>query len=98
MKYCTTIFGLVLFTFLMPKYSLAQSTLEVTDDCIIRTFDSTFSVQQNASLDVVENLLVDCGTLDGKHGIFRILPTKAARPNGVYNKTPIMLNSITDDR
>jgi uncharacterized membrane protein len=77
-----------------PSLTQAQTSQPVTDDCIIRDFQSQINVSNNNSVDIIENLLVDCGKLPDKHGIFRVLPTKMARPN---HASPVHLKSITNN-
>jgi len=65
-------------------------------DSVIRDFKSTIQVHTDASLLIKEELSVDSGRLKNKHGIFRSLPTQAPYSEGVFNKTPVKLVSITD--
>ena len=85
---------------LAPASVLAASQTALspdqTRDCVIRDFQSLFTVRLDASLAVTEDITADCGALPDKHGIFRILPTRASRPSGQYTGTPITLQSITD--
>ena len=88
-------FAVTFVSFLLPNKTSA-ATLPVTSDCVIQNYVSDFTLNKDASLDVKEDLTVDCGDLYGKHGIFRIIPTKVSRPQGQYPYTKITLNSITD--
>ena len=85
----------VLVLLLLPTNSSAAD-LPVTTDCVIQNFVSDFTFNKDASLDIKEDLTVDCGNLYDKHGIFRILPTKISRPDKQYPYTPITLKAITD--
>lgn len=67
-------------------------------DCVIQDFNSQIQLHLDASAKIDETLLVDCGTLPNKHGIFRILPTKINWGRGIYPYTPIKLLSITNSQ
>ncbi|HEY6073387.1 MAG TPA: DUF2207 domain-containing protein, partial [Anaerolineales bacterium] len=87
-------FFLSLLVVLLP-FSLTSAHVE-GGDCVIHDFKSDITLNKDSSVDITEDLLVDCGDLPGKHGIFRILPTKAPHPAGQYNRIPVTLLSITD--
>jgi uncharacterized membrane protein YgcG len=74
----------------------ADLSPDATGDCVIRDFSSHFDLKSDSSLAITEDITADCGNLPGKHGIFRILPTRASRPKSDYAETPIHLDSITD--
>lgn len=61
----------------------------------IEDFKTQIVVNKDSSLTITENILADCGNAQGKHGIFRILPTVINTTSGRI-KTPIKLISITD--
>lgn len=69
---------------------------EPVDDCVIKKLDSTFNLSNDSSMTVTENLIVDCGNIPGKHGIFRTLPTKSYKTEKDEIKSPVYLKSITD--
>jgi uncharacterized membrane protein len=72
-----------------------------TIDCVIQKFVGDYTANLDSSLDVRETINYDCGTVFGKHGIFRVLPTvepKSLKGGGSYVDTPITLKSITDER
>jgi uncharacterized membrane protein YgcG len=79
------------FLIIVPAQATDPST-----DCVIRDFQGSYTLNTDATLKISESLKVDCGNLTGKHGIFRILPTQALRPDGYYNQTKVDLTSITD--
>ena len=74
---------------------LARDSSVITD-CYVKKFDSTTTVLTDGSLLVEEDILTDCGTLSGKHGIFRIVPEQSKTEKGIY-KTPVKITSITDE-
>jgi len=82
----------ILFVQTIPAVLAAEPVY----DSVIRDFKSTIQVREDASLLIQEDLIVDSGTLQNKHGIFRSLPTKAPRERGVFDRTYIRLIDITD--
>ncbi len=83
-----TIIGLFLF---VPT-SFAR---DVVSDWYIKDFQAEIIVNKDSSLLITENIVADCGNLPDKHGIFRIIPTKANTPEKTI-QSPIKLISITD--
>jgi len=79
---------------LLPKISLARTSLEITD-WYIKDFHSDIIVNTDSSLLITESIVADCGNLPDKHGIFRVLPTQINTADGKI-LTPIELISITD--
>jgi len=69
---------------------------EIITDWYVQNFDTTLTLNKDSSLDVVEKITADCGNLEDKHGIFRILPEETKIETGETTKTPIKLISITD--
>ncbi|HHX58228.1 MAG TPA: DUF2207 domain-containing protein [Candidatus Moranbacteria bacterium] len=65
-------------------------------DCYIKSFDSEITVNQDGSLLITEKIVVDCGDLPNKHGIFRVLPTKIKVEERGLVEMPIKLISIED--
>ncbi|QQG49907.1 MAG: DUF2207 domain-containing protein [Candidatus Berkelbacteria bacterium] len=92
MKFFVALVALI-GTLLLP---LGSGATEPSTDCVVQKFDSAITINTDASLRVQEDLTVDCGSLPGKHGIFRILPTRAPYPEGIYAETPVTLGSITN--
>ncbi|KKP96221.1 MAG: hypothetical protein US25_C0032G0007 [Candidatus Moranbacteria bacterium GW2011_GWE1_36_7] len=84
----------VLTLFLFPKISLAR---ENVTDWYIKDFDSQIVVNKDSSLDITEKITADCGFLPGKHGIFRILPTRLDIA-GKKVSTPVELLSISNEK
>lgn len=77
----------------------AARASEPTTDCVVRDHRATWTLQTDGSADVLEQLSVDCGTLSGKHGIYRILPTqvpKGSRPDGYRLNTPVSEIHVMD--
>jgi len=83
----------ILGVFVFPGKGLAFTP---DTDCVIQDFNSQIQLNPDASAKIDETLLVDCGTLPEKHGIFRILPTKVNRGQGIYPYTKIKLLGITN--
>ncbi|NTW45680.1 MAG: DUF2207 domain-containing protein [Candidatus Moranbacteria bacterium] len=77
----------------VPNVSSAR---ENVTDWYIRDFDSQIIVNKDSSLDITETIVADCGMAVGKHGIFRILPTRLSI-DGKKVETPVTLGSITDE-
>jgi len=92
------LFTLGLLAALLP-FSISSAHVE-GGDCVIEDFQSDITVNRDSSIDIREDLLVDCGNLPDKHGIFLILPTSSPRRpdrgKPSYNRTPVTLESITD--
>lgn len=82
----------LLFVFAPVKKAEASSL----DDWVIRDFSSEIIVNQDSSLNITERIIADCGDLQGKHGIFRVLPYQTSGVNGEVYKTPLKLIGITD--
>jgi len=80
--------------FLFPNLSFAR--VGVTD-WYIKDFDSQIVVGKDSSLDITETITADCGNAVGKHGIFRILPTRL-NIAGEKIQTPVTLLSITNEK
>lgn len=66
-------------------------------DWYIKDFNSVITVNKDSTLDIVETITADCGNAQGKHGIFRVLPTEVKITDGTTIKTPIKLLSITNE-
>ncbi len=91
-KIFLTIFAAMLFLF--PNLSLAR---ENVTDWYVKDFDSQIVANKDSSLDITETITADCGDAVGKHGIFRILPTRL-NIAGKKISTPVQLLSITDNK
>lgn len=61
----------------------------------IRDFQSEIVVNKDASLDITEKIVADCGTAEGKHGIFRVLPLKYKTTEETFS-LPTEVMSVTD--
>jgi len=61
----------------------------------IKDFQSEIVVNKDASLDITERIIADCGTAQGKHGIFRVLPLKYKTVNETFS-LPTEVISVTD--
>lgn len=84
---------LFLFSFLISSsYKLAQAQ---TDEWRIKEFKTTIEIFNDDSALIREDLVADAGNTKGKHGIFRIVPTRANTPKG-YIYSPVELVSISD--
>ena len=79
--------------FLIPQTSFAR---ENVDYWYIKDFRSNIVVNADSSLDITEMITADCGDAIGKHGIFRVIPTRYSPSRGKYVETPITLLSITN--
>lgn len=66
-------------------------------DCVIENFNSQIHLNLDSSANIDETLLINCGALPNKHGIFRILSTKPAKAGRTYDYTPITLLGITNE-
>jgi uncharacterized membrane protein len=77
----------------MPNAAVAR---ENVTDWYIRDFDSSIVVNKDSSLSITETIVADCGMAVGKHGIFRILPTRL-NIDGKKVETPVSLGSIADE-
>jgi hypothetical protein len=82
--------------FLMPSLAHARAT---EGDCYIQNFVTEITVNKNSSADIREDITADCGTIPGKHGIFRVLPYELInRPTTENPLTAIHLQNITDEK
>ncbi|MCL5794858.1 MAG: DUF2207 domain-containing protein [Patescibacteria group bacterium] len=85
------IFILILLL-IFPKNTLAQSN----SDWYLQDFQSEIIVNTDSSLTITEKITADADNLTGKHGIYRVLPTRYKKTSTEYVNTPIKLISITD--
>ena len=60
---------------LLPLVGLAASPAEADEGWVITSFDASYVINQNGTVDVVEDIRVDFGTLE-KHGILRDIPVE----------------------
>lgn len=89
--------GLLILSFLFlysGQFALARENVK---DWYIKDFHTTVEIFNDDSAIFTENITADCGTASGKHGIFRVLPTRSNTPSGTIY-TPVELISITDFR
>lgn len=84
------LFGLFI-GILAPSLTTAQ-----VDNWYIKDFKTRIELRTNNSLKITEDIVADCGNASGKHGIFRVLPTRMYLESDQYLDTPIYLTSITD--
>lgn len=80
----------IIFLLCAPANSYALS------DWQINNFDSQIELQKDSSAIITEKITADCDSLPGKHGIFRVLPTRLKTNDGKVTQTPVTLISITD--
>lgn len=86
----------ILFLFLLfLTFSHSVFARENVKSWYIKDFQSTIQILKDDSAIITEDIIADCGTASGKHGIFRILPTRSKTPDGVIY-SPVELISITD--
>lgn len=83
------IFGFLLFVH-------QSSARDYVYDWYVKDFSTEIKVNLDSSLDITEIIVADCGDLNDKHGIFRVLPIKYKTKDGNY-LLPITLKSITDE-
>jgi len=87
--YLIFIFGFLLFV-------NQSSARDYVYDWYVKDFSTEIKVNLDSSLDITEIIVADCGDLNDKHGIFRVLLTKYKTKDGNY-LLPITLKSITDE-
>jgi len=80
--------------------SLSVNALNLPDrsvisDWYIKDFQAEITVNSDRSLNIVEKIIADAGSLPNKHGIFRNVP-KSVERNGRVISLPLTLKSITD--
>lgn len=85
-----TVFGLIIFNFLLLKKAKA------VDDWYINNFESQFTLNTDSTMTVDEKITGDCGNASNKHGIFRILPLFYQKTESEQVKTPVYLTNISD--
>jgi uncharacterized membrane protein len=71
---------------------------EQVDYWYIRDFKSDIQVHADSSLTVTERITADCGVAADKHGIFRILPNGRQVTQSEFQRSPVTLVNITDER
>ncbi|MBU0647734.1 DUF2207 domain-containing protein [Patescibacteria group bacterium] len=78
--------------FIFPSNAHARSYVT---EWYVKDFNTDITVNTDASLDITEYIIADCGNLPDRHGIFRTLSTaRYLEDNKITN--PITLYSITD--
>lgn len=92
-KYLNVFLIFVLSFLLFSNQSLARENVY---NWYVKDFSTEIKVNLDSSLDITEVIVADCGNLSGKHGIFRVLPTKYKTEDGKYI-LPTTLKSITDE-
>lgn len=88
-------FALLLAILLGFPTNAFASKADDLGDCYIKNFDAQFLVNEDSTVNVLERLNMDCGSLKDKHGLFRILPL-TYNYQGKKTKTQVELMSITD--
>ncbi len=83
-----------LFLFSFSDHTLGRKNVNYW---YIKDFQTTLTLNKDSTLLVEEKITADCGNAIGKHGIFRIIPTRNKRDEKEII-TPIELISITDFR
>lgn len=86
---------LLAVTSYLPSICFARDTATLTD-WYVKDFQTSIVVSKDSTATITEKITADCGNLPGKHGIFRILPTRYKNSAGQMVTTPIQLVSITD--
>ena len=92
MKKLLIFFIFFCFSLLFTKSSFARSNV---DYWYIKDFNIEIVVNPDSSLDVSENIIADCGSASGKHGIFRSIPLVYKTVDGDF-QTPIENISVSD--
>lgn len=92
-KYLSRFFLLFFFVFVFATPTLARENI---DDWYIKDFKTEINVNKDSSLDITEIITADCGEVEGKHGIFRVLPLKYKT---IYKDfiTPIEIIGVFDE-
>jgi len=88
--------AIIFFSFGVIIKTTQATTKNNIDDWYIKNFATQITVNKDASLDIKERIVADCGKALNKHGIFRIIPEEIKIKGGEKIKTPIKLLSITD--
>ncbi len=88
------IFLIFILSFLL--FANQSSARDYVYDWYVKDFSAEIRVNLDSSLDISEIIVADCGDLENKHGIFRVLPTKYKTQEGKYI-LPTTLKSITDE-
>lgn len=92
-KKIVTVVFLVMASGFLTTSALAK---EKIDDWYFKNFNSEIEVREDGSLLITETIVADCGDLPGKHGIFRVLPTKIKVDGQGLIEMPVELISIQD--
>lgn len=94
----TNFFSKILFSlivlFLWQTPVLARDNVT---DWYIKDFQAAITVNKDASLNITEKILADCGTALNKHGIFRTLPKNYKTKDGNF-VLPLKLISIQNSK
>ncbi|MCX6810391.1 MAG: DUF2207 domain-containing protein [Candidatus Berkelbacteria bacterium] len=88
-------FALLLAIIVLFSFGLPTEARENVDYWYIKDFKSEIIINTDSSIDITENIVVDCG-LAQKHGIFRTLPTFQQISSSEKIQSPIALTSIAD--
>jgi uncharacterized membrane protein len=85
---------LSLFAAVIGLHQTAFARENVTE-WYMKDFKSEIVLNADSTAQITEEITADIGTVPGKHGIFRVLPTQIKTPTKTY-ETPVKLLSITD--
>ena len=86
------VYAIIAWLLLQPSLVLARQSV---NGWYIKDFKTNIQLNKDSSATITEYITADCGQSRGKHGIYRIVPTKVGRDDQAV-KTPVELISITD--
>lgn len=86
------IYLIIVWLLLQPSLALARESVNYW---YVKDFKTIIQLNTDSSATITENINADCGLALGKHGIFRVIPTKIGQGDQAIN-TPVELISITD--
>ncbi len=92
--------GLLLLVIVFGAFSapVFASPRPDATDWYIEDFKTDITVRPDGGLDIVEDILADCGQCSDRHGIFRVVPNRVKTKEGNSYATPITLTGITDEQ
>ncbi|MDD2766291.1 MAG: DUF2207 domain-containing protein [Candidatus Moranbacteria bacterium] len=77
-------------------FSPSVQARENVTDWYVKDFREEFVLSTDSTMTVTEWITADCGQAIGKHGIFRVVPTKTTLVSGEIIDHPVTLIGITD--
>lgn len=86
------VYLIIVWLLLQPSLVLARESVNYW---YVKDFKTIIQLNTDSSATITENINADCGLALGKHGIFRVIPTKIGQGDQAI-KTPVELISITD--